>query len=129
MARSVSLLGVLLLALAGCRKPVLNEDRQFDLSQGTPSFTFTVEPIKQAQTIKVQVSADEPVTVVVGLKKDEEALINDIMRSKFSDKALAKEAKTKEASLQAAIPANEAAAVIVSREANKATKVRLKVAN
>jgi hypothetical protein len=125
----LALVLVFLVALGGCRRPVLNEDRQFELTRETPYYTFTVEPIKQAQTIKVKATADEPVTVMIGLKKDEEVLPKEAYSGKFTDKTLAKEVKTKDASLEAPIPANESAIVIVVREANKATKIRLKVTN
>jgi hypothetical protein len=120
---------VLLTSLAGCRKPVLDLDRQFDLTQETPSYTFTVDPVKSEQKIKVKVTSEEPVSVAICLQKEAEVVEKEVFARKFSDKTLAKELRTKDAALEATTPANEAVAIIVTREANKATKVRLKASN
>jgi hypothetical protein len=114
-------MGVLavVLTLAGC-KTILNVDSEFDLPGGETKM-FNIDPIRREQTIKVEVTSnDEPVSVVVILEKE-----------KNSAKApLAKLEKTKQGTLDATIPANEEAVVVVGGvPQGKKTHVKLTIRN
>jgi hypothetical protein len=130
MARLCPLLSLLvLLPLAGCTRVILDHEKQFELSAESPSFTFTIPPIKKEQVIKVNVTADQPVSVLVGLAQDEQALKDEIQKKKFTDKTRSKELKAQEVKLETPIPANESAAILVVSESPKKTNVKVKITN
>jgi hypothetical protein len=127
MPRVCARLAVLaLLVLAGCRTS-LSVDKQFE---NPPDGTFIeVDPIKSAQTIKVTATADAPVGVYVFLKKDRDAAEAEALAKKYTGITIAKEEKGENIALQATIPANEAAIVMVSNATAKRANVKLKIKN
>jgi len=129
MTRRFILVGVMVLVLVtGCRRAVLNQEKTIELSGGETHFTM-IEPIKQAQTIKVTGTADNPVSILIGVEKDKEAMSNEVTRRKYTDKTLAKQEKAKDIDLQANIPANETALILVQQDSTKKTSVKLKITN
>jgi hypothetical protein len=129
MTRLLPLLVLFLVVLAGCRKPVLNDERQFVISNETPSNYITVPAIGQDQTIKVAVTSDEPVSVLMGFEKDKDAIDKEAMSGKFTSKTVAKQMKDKQASLEMNVPANEAALVVVTQATTKKANVKMKLTN
>ena len=127
MPRACARFGVLaLFVLAGCRTS-LSVEKQFE---NPPEGTFIeVDPIKSAQTIKVTATADAPVGVYVFLKKDRDAAEKEALAKKYTGVTLAKEEKNESINLQAAIPANEAAMVMVANATAKKANVKLKITN
>jgi hypothetical protein len=130
MARLVGVLSLLaVLPLAGCTQYKLDYEKQFDLSpQDKISYTMTVPPIKKEQVIKVSVTADNPVNVLIGLEKDEKALNDEYLKNKYTAKTMTKELKTQQASLQATVPANESAVVLVLVH-DKKSNVKVRITN
>src|SRR3954454_19727011 len=114
MSRVFGVLALLpLLFLVGCQRTVLKVDKEFELSGATNEQRFTIDPIKKEQTIHVNVTADNPVGVYVGIQKDAEDVGKEALSKKFTDKTLAKQSKETNVSLDATIPPNTEAHIIV----------------
>ncbi len=129
MTRLIPVLVILLvLPLAGCRRPVLNDEKTFELAPGDIKW-FTVPAIKMEQTVKAVLTADQPISAALGFEKDLEAIKKDAFNGKWSDKELAKQSKEKEISFQATIPANLEAVVVIVPTSTKNTSVKLKLTN
>jgi hypothetical protein len=118
------MLGAALVVLVGCGKK-LNMEQTFDLP--IEGKQFVLEPVSSEQKIKVTAKADAAVSVYIYLEKHKEAAEQQILTRKFAN-ILQRQEKTDNASLEATIPANEAAVVRVGR-ASKGTKVTLRITN
>jgi hypothetical protein len=127
MSRLLLLLGFC--TLLGCTRTILKDEKRVELTQEAPTYTYTVPEIKHAQNVKVTLSADAPVSVAFGLKKDEGALGTQLTSRNIAGKAMVLLLKTQDAQLEATIPANESAIIIVTREANKKTNVKVNITN
>jgi hypothetical protein len=89
--------------------------------------TLEFDGPRYEQKVTVSVSSpDAPVNVYVCLFKDSDAVADAVRASKLSDKVLAKEEKTQDASLQVTIPAKTGMSVILNCASAKAATVKLK---
>jgi len=113
---------VAILALAGCSK--IHEERSFTVEAGNSHFLDISAPISQ-QTVKVEVTSDEPVNVYVLLVKNVEGK-TDYDPDTMKEGVLAKEKSTKSATLNATVPAKEKYRIYVDGAAKKAN-VKVKV--
>jgi hypothetical protein len=119
----------LMLVTAGCYRTVLNQEKTYDVVPGETR-ELIVEPSRREQKIKVEVSAaPAPVSVFVFLEKDRDAVKHDIeTRKQQLANVLAREEKTTNVMLEATIPADNSAVVLITR-ASKDTKVTVKLTN
>ncbi len=122
-------LGVALLILAGCMRTTLNVEEEF-VVPADGKFKV-IDAIKSEQTIKVNATSTEgPFSVFVFLEKNRDAAEGEANQKKFSDKTIAhKQGVESVENLEARIPANESAIVMVWRSSAKASKVKLKITN
>ena len=118
----------LALMLAGCRT-VLNYETSYKLDPGDERDS-KVDAIGKDQKIKVEVSATGgSVDVYVYLEKDKDAVQPAIRFKKASDAILAKAHDTQSATLEATIPAGNAAVVLVRNSSKTAAEVKVKLTN
>ena len=101
--------GLLSLLISGCG-PTLSVKKTIEIDSGEIR-TVLLDPVGQAQTIKVEASAAEPFHVHIHLAGDEDAVDLAIASGKESDKIITGESNVKSASLTAEIPANKEATV------------------
>ena len=119
---------VMVMLLVGCRAK-LNSESVVPLDPGVTHFT-TIDPITSAQTVNVSAKANSgQFSIYVFLEKDKAEAEKEIMQNKVPAKALANQQKTTEASLKAAIPANEKAVVLLTSGDGKKADVKLKLTN
>ena len=114
---------------AGCYRTVLNLEKTYEFLPGDEQ-EIIVEPARREQKIKVEASSSAaPVSIFVFLEKDRDAVKRDIRtRKEPLTNLLAHEEKTTSASLEATIPADSSAVVLITR-ASKATTVTVKLTN
>ncbi len=119
----------LLLVLAGCSRTTLNLEESFKVP--IDGKFKVIEAIKSEQTIKVNAtSTDGPFSVFVFLEKNRDAAEAEATAKKFTDKTIAHKTGVESVeNLEARIPANESAIVMVWRSSAKASKVKLKITN
>jgi hypothetical protein len=110
--------------LVGCQSK-LNVERsvQFEIGQLR---TIEVDAPKYEQTVAVTVTADTPVDLYVFLRKNQEAAEQDIAFGKKSDLILAGKDKVQNDTVEAKVPAKEAAIVMI-RSGGKAGTATLKI--
>lgn len=99
----------LFLAIAGCG-PTLSVQKTIDVEPGEIR-TVILDPVAQAQTIKVTANSTISFKVHIHLLEDENAVDLAIATKKDSDKILAGESGVTSANLSAEIPANKEAVV------------------
>lgn len=115
-----------LVLLAGCQASV-SLDKTFDLKRGDVK-VFTVPSVTSARTLTITAKSNEPITVVVGQQKNQSQLEREAYSRKFTAKvSLAAAAKQQDVNLEAQIPANEEAAILILSEATKNATVTLKI--
>jgi hypothetical protein len=129
MARKVGGCAVLLIsffALSGCggRGDTVLLDTAFEVSLEGVRTPF-ITP-KDKQKFEVTVSAGEPVNIYI-FKEGDEAAIKDIRQGIVTQRVLAHQEKTKEATLEPALPAASKVFIFINRAADKSTHARLKV--
>jgi len=114
---------------AGCNRVTLNDERTVEVAVGTAR-PFIVEAAKKDQKIKVEVSSPGvPVSVYVCLEKDREAVEECIEAQRQSDKILATMEKTERGTLEATIPANNVAMILLTNASAKTANVRVRTTN
>ncbi len=119
---------VLLVLAAGCMAK-LNTEKTLNLSPGQPE-GLAIEKVSKTQSINVSAkAASGKFSVYVFLEKDQNEAEKAIHSGKVNDKIIAHQQKTDSAEFKAAIPANEAAVVMVAAEEGKKAEVKLKVTN
>lgn len=115
-----------LVLLAGCQASV-SLDKTFDLKRGDVK-VFTVPSVTSARTLTITAKSNEPITVVVGQQKNQSQLEREAYSRKFTAKvSLAAAVKQQDVNLEAQIPANEEAAILILSEATKNATVTLKI--
>jgi hypothetical protein len=121
--------GVALLMLVGCGRTTLNVEEEFVVP--IDGKFKLVDAIKKEQTIKVNATSTEgPFSVFIYLEKNRDAAEAEATKKQFTDKTIAyKQGVESVENLEARIPANEAAVVMVWRSSAKASKVKLKITN
>jgi hypothetical protein len=114
------------LALAGCSK--IHETRPFTMEPLSSNTLSITAPLSE-QKIKVAVTADQPVNVWILLEKDIPTGSKDDFDPDKAMKSgvLAKETNTKDATLNATIPAKEKFQIYVRNPGNKSASVTVKV--
>lgn len=117
---------IAIFAVAGCSK--VHEQRSFSLPMRGGNALSISAPLSE-QKVKVVVTSDEAVDVWILLEKDVPAGDKDFFNpdEKMKTGVLAKEKNTKEATLQATIPAKENYQIYVSNPGNKTASVTVKV--
>lgn len=120
-------LGLLLLALAGCQRPV-SEDKSLTLQPGDIVQPAIVPAPRGEQKVRVEVTASEPIDVDVALEEQKEPIMSALRTDKRPDaaKTLKSQPQTKSATLDVTIPAGKEYTVILSG-ARKKSDVRVKV--
>jgi Prokaryotic membrane lipoprotein lipid attachment site len=114
-----------MLALAGCSK--VHEQRSFTLAPLGGNTLSITAPLSE-QKVTVVVSSDQPVNVWVLLEKDvPPGDKGDVDPDKMTSGVLAKEKNTKEATLQATVPAKEKYQVYIVNSGTKTASVTVKV--
>jgi hypothetical protein len=128
--RLANILGMCIISicLSGCG-PKLDEKVSFNLGMGE-SKPYNVEAIKNEQKIKITGNTEGglPVTVYVYLKSKRAAAQNEIMTKKSTQSIIAKQDKTDTINLEALIPANEEAEILVESP-GKSVKGQLRITN
>src|SRR5262245_20143773 len=131
MRRQWGGIGLLALALVlpGCTRTVLNYDKSFKIDPGGEQ-TATAEAVNKDQKIKVDVSATgSKVDVYVFLEKDKD-IAQEAIKGRRTGSPLLASAQDKEgAVLEAAVPAGNAAIVMVKNTSGKSAEVRIKMTN
>src|SRR6516162_1027559 len=118
---------VLLLIAVGCTK--LNSERTVQVKPGDLKYTM-VDPISKGQKINVSAkTSDGKFNVYCFLEKDKADVEKDLYQKKVSAKVLAHELKTGGADLNATIPANETAVILLTSDETKNVEVKLKITN
>jgi hypothetical protein len=119
------LLIILLLPMAGCGQKL---DYETTLLVGDGEVqTLSIDPPKRAQKVSVTAtSSGSPVSVYVVLEKDKESAKQALLDGKKPAQALIGTAKTKDATLEANVPAQTAAVVLVGG-ARKSSEVKVKI--
>jgi hypothetical protein len=114
---------VLVAAAAGCR--TLNVEKSFEVS-AVGEHNIALDPIRTEQKIKVVVTSTAPVSAFVFLEPDTDDVRKAVMGLRKSPKMLASSEKKEDATLEATIPANSTAVVMVVGTGKSATvKVRI----
>ena len=101
------------LAAVGCGPNKLNEVKQFDLSIEKPAQTFSAPAQGAAQSIKVEVTADNTVDVYVLLNASGD--IANMDEKDLKAKAAASKTGTKSETLTVQVPASQTVTVWVGR--------------
>jgi hypothetical protein len=118
---------VLLLLAIGCTK--LNSQSDVHVKPGEMKYSF-VDPITKSQKINVSAKAsDGKFNVYCFLDKDKAEVEKDLNLNKVGAKVLAHELKTNGAELNATIPANETAVILLTSAEAKNVEVKLKITN
>ena len=118
---------VLLLIAVGCTK--LNSESTVQVKPGDLKYTM-VDPISKGQKINVSAkTSDGKFNVYCFLEKDKADVEKDLYQKKVSAKVLAHELKTGGADLNATIPANETAVILLTSDETKNVEVKLKITN
>jgi len=116
---------VLLLLAVGCTK--LNSERTVQVKPGDLKYTI-LDPISKSQRINVSAkTSDGKFNVYCFLEKDQADVEKDLYQKKVNAKVLAHELKTGGADLNATIPANETAVILLTSDEN--VEVKLKITN
>jgi hypothetical protein len=119
------LLVALLLAGAGCGQK-LDYDSTVQLDAGQVQ-SMMIDAPKREQRVSVTVtSSSSPIDVYVVLDKDKEAGKQALLDGKKPAAALASQAETQDATLEATMPANSAFAILLGG-ASKTSQVKVKV--
>ena len=119
------LLAVFFLALPGCGQK-LDYETTVQLEAGDVQL-LSIDPPKQEQKVTVTVSSSgSPISVYVVSGKDKEAAKQALLDLKKPAGALASNAKTQEATLEATVPANTGFGVLLGG-ASKSSQVKVKV--
>jgi PBP1b-binding outer membrane lipoprotein LpoB len=128
MKKSLALILLFVVLLAGCRSRVLRDERM-TLDAGKAQ-KVTIDPVSKIQTVSVSATATTgQVDVYLFLEKDLADIEKEISRNKVSPKVLDHKLKVTQADLKADIPANERGVVyVVSSEGQKA-EAKLKITN
>jgi hypothetical protein len=101
----------------------LKDERTIELAK-LESNLITLEAAKFKQKIKVVISSSgAPVSAIIFLEKDEGT------GKSLDEFILAKEAKSEEFTLEADIPAKEAAVIAISNAGNEKATVKVKITN
>ena len=119
-----ALLAVLLLAFPSCQR--LNYETAVDLSEGEVQSILVEAPKKEQKVSVTASSAGSPIDVYVVLDKDKEAGKQALLDRKKPASSLASKVKTREATLEATIPANTGFAILLGG-ASKSNHVTVKV--
>jgi hypothetical protein len=118
------LLVALLLVLPGCQK--LNYETTVQLGDGDVQLVL-VDPPRSEQKVHITAaSSGSPVDVYVVLDKDKEAAKQALLDGKKPAAVLVSETKTRDASLEATIPAKSGFAILLGG-ASKSSEVKVKV--
>jgi len=126
MKSLVKLLSAIVLLVAGCQSR-LNRDLKSEVETGDTNI-ITVDAPRYDQKVAVEFSSsDGPVSVYVGLKKNEDAINKAALTSKTEDTVLAKSEKTPSGSLEVNIPAKEEFVIVIQSHATKKTTVTTKI--
>src|SRR5262245_33020375 len=116
---------VLLLLAVGCTK--LNSERTVQVKPGDLKYTI-LDHISKSQRVNVSAqAADGKFNVYCCLEKDQADVEKDLYQKKVNAKVLAHELKTGGADLNATIPANETAVILLTSDEN--VEVKLKITN
>lgn len=115
----LSCIAIVFLGACGCGSKV-HQELSGELTPGE-SAAFSIDAPKSQQKVKVQVTSDADVTVIVALKKEVD---NDHL--KVGGKHLGESAKTTSASLEVTVPEGEEFSVII-KDASKKTSYKLKI--
>lgn len=107
-----------LAVLAGCSK--IHESRTFTVEPGN-SHRLSITPPVSEQKLKVALTSDQPVNLWVILEKDIPSGKEDFDPGTLSSGVVASAKGTKDATLDATIPAKEKFRVYVDGVKNKAT--------
>lgn len=109
--------------MTGCGPDRLNESKTLNLNGENSVMSFPLTKQTAAQTLKLDISVDNAVNVYVLLKKDAPNLQADNfdLGGDWTKKGLVAEKDVTKKTLTAAIPANEAATVILTL-GSKSTK-------
>ena len=119
---------VMVMLVVGCRAKLKNESA-VNLEGGMSHFT-TIDAIPQAQTVNVSAKSNGgQFNIYVFLEKDKADVEKEVMQNKVPAKALAHQLKTADANLQAAVPGNEKAVVMLTSSDGKKSEVKLKLTN
>ena len=123
-----AILFVVLVLLIGC-KAKLNSETVVQVGVGDLKATI-IDPISKSQTINISArSLDGKFNLYCFLEKDQKEVEKAITQGKQSDKILASEPRTSVAQLQATIPANEAAVILLTCTDVAKAEVKLKITN
>ena len=123
-----AILLVVLVLLTGC-KAKLNSETVVHVNVGDLKTTI-IDPIAKSQTINISArSLDGKFNLYCFLEKDQKEVEKGITQNKISDKVLAHEVKTSVAQIQATIPANEAAVILLTCTDVRSAEVKLKITN
>ena len=119
---------VMVMAVVGCQAKLKSES-VVSLDPGMNHFT-TVDAITKAQTVNVSATANSgQFNVYVFLEKDKAEVEKEVMLNKVPAKALVHQLKVSEANLQAAVPGNEKAVILLTSGDGKKAEVKLKLTN
>jgi hypothetical protein len=118
---------LIFILIGGCAPKLNLEKKSFDLDiNGT---TFELQAVKSEQKINVVASATGgPIDVYVFLAKNKSAAERDIMAKRLGGLIASEEGK-ESVTLQATIPANEEALVMVKASTLKKTTASVKINN
>jgi len=116
----------IVLAIMGCQSR-LNRDLNSEVEAGDTNI-ITVDAPRYDQKVVVEFSSsDGPISVYVGLKKNEDAINKAALSSKAGADVIAKSEKTPSGSLEVNIPAKEEFIIVVQSHAMKKTTVTTKI--
>jgi hypothetical protein len=119
---------LLLLLAVGCRTK-LNDESVVNVGAGESQYRM-VEPISKEQKVNVSAKANSGTfNIYVFLEKDKAEAEKEIDKGKTGDKVLASKQKATDADLQATIPANQKAVVMLTSGDGKKAEVKLKISN
>ena len=110
--------------VCGCSK--VHEERSFTIDPLGGHSIEVSAPLSE-QTVSVQVTADNPVSVWIILGKSVTGRLDDIDPSKLTSGIITSEKDVKEAKLVATIPAKEKYVVLVNGAKKTDTKVTVKI--
>src|SRR5438132_7866942 len=111
----------------GCGGAVLNVQENIDVP--IEGKAIAIDPIKNEQKVKITASATAPIDVVVCREEDRNAVERELLAKKLKTPVFAQQLNTEEAKLEATVPANTTALVIIQRAGGKPANVKLKITN
>jgi hypothetical protein len=122
----LSLVGLCVLLSAGCQS--LSYETTITIEKGSPYQETEFKGPKSEQKVTATISSDEPVSLYLVLMDNKDEAVNALLQKRKPTKPLAAKEETKEATLEATIPAGKPFAILIRPvESKKDIEVKLDV--